>query len=407
MVFTERVSFASWESFFQDNNIIPSRIYDYSEVYKMTVKPSLLSKSIILMDDLSPYVYSKLQDYIDIIINCHVHHQNLTLFVMCQSIIKNSLSGLILKANELHISTSNQSCFKTLKYIGMYNFSPQERKLFMDALDITKCASKQSNDHYIVVNLKKDYQTMGNYTVSINKFAYLNNNKFPCTVLADEDQPWIIKLENNTINLYDFDSKDHINLSNPKEISHYFKDTSDFNTMMETNKNEFVMIPKDLYCYIVNNIKHGQTDGNGSTESDDGTHFDEKYSLLKKNIMDYITTNLNPRRVGQAKKVCNELLLNNFLSFVGVSGRTFIINDYSKISESTLIKVKKEKINPLKQKILTLDFLNEITKVNPPFLKKKNKKKKINLLYLVVIELLFVTDMPSYFVLNSSYLNVK
>ena len=373
-------------------------VYSYQDLLKEPNKmPDIKRNSILIMDDLSSYNYNKLQKFIDCCIDVYAHHKSLVVIIIIQNFIKNNLSNLLLKCNSIQISTINQSCYKSLRYISMYNFSKEQRQLIINSMHLCK---NYSEDKFLIINLKSNHIAPSKYFISINSFGHLTGNKKPCIVLSDDIGENYIFKEKGAINIFDYNKKSVIKLQAIQQISSQFTTVSEFNERMAQIDDQYVMIPKELYNDIVLKIEESSSLKCQGEETDSKkTIFKENYSKLQDNLMTYISSNMPPKKITQSKKVAHELLINPYLSFIGTSGRTMIINSLQCLNKCEILQFKD--VKPLQTKINVLEYIREVTKYEIKFGKIRSKKPVQ--IYILCTKMLLYNDAPSFIFLNKKY----
>ena len=112
------------------------------------------------------------------------------------------------------------------------------------------------------------------------------------------------------------------------------------------------------------------------------------------------------RKHTHALQLSSELLINPELAFITTSGRTFKIKNWEKIKSNHKLmkKLRKSKINLSNVIVNTHDFICEIIK--KPCYFKNTKKKKINLIYQIIVYLLLLNNTPNFMICNTIYLNI-
>ena len=426
-VITDRSSQENWGTFIKDSRYHEkSTILNFDELLDKSIEIENLLElnSVLVIDDFSPYWYSKLYHVINKIIDVLVHHKKLLLFVIAQDIVSNKLSKLISKVNVLQLSSSNKSVYKTTKYLCTYHFGSEEKNKLKNAINISQELINVTNDSFFIIKLKKlPNDSNNNLFILINYCGFIESKNIttPCIAILDDVIPSTqlfskSKDNDNNIRVIDIDTSNVYNCSTASfsNIIKNFKMT-DYSGV---ENNKYVLLPYQLYAEILNNsweeketdankIGNGNGNGNGiGIEDDDKLNKEKDFELLTSNLEKSIRSYMPPKRQASASRISNELLHCPYLRFIGTSGRTFTIKTIPTTVENNFnfAKLEKTKFIIGKTRIKTMEFIDVVTKRHPPF-KKTNTSSSIkkNWLFVLLIDILEFNNMPSFLIINNVY----
>ena len=411
IIVTDTLSKESWVNCAENDIKIKTDVFDYQEIIK-SPDPiyNIRKNSIIVFDDLTSQQYLKIKEIVDYVTDVLTHHKNAITWILTQQILGNHLTHLLTKANELHTSLLNRSSYKLINYVATYNFHSNQRTILRNSLLVAN-KYKSKRDTFIVINLKENFKRDGNYLVAINKFGHVYDKKDLCVVLSDEDRSWIqFDYVKKQVGFYDLSNRGFIYSSDIKLLTSIFEGIRNKSLEEMEDHEEYVLFPKKFYDFIVSEIKLRNDEAANQQENNENDSKNVDFSrhvILKDNLLNLIKQTFQPKKINPTSKLANEMLINSNLSFIGLSGRVFIINNLDNCDTKNIEFLKKHKMDPLCTKIKTIEFLSEVCKKNPPFIKsnlKKLKKTCDYYLYASVINILLSNNTAKILILNSNYL---
>ena len=390
-------------------------VYTYLDLKNEDFMDNIRKNSVVVIDDLSDDCYRIYETIINRFLDVLCHHLNLQIFCLVQNLLSKHLKRLILKVNEIHLSTSNQSSYSVVRYLSTYYYPSHLRSIILKSLSlINKFKSNRTTfNDFIVFILKKDLNSCNSYRVIINKLGHISSTEL-CIALSEEEQPWIKKLQNeksevdDTYGLFDYKHNCYVPVRDLLSLEPIVNGCVK-GEKMENNSDEFVMVPLSIYDYILEQVIQDNS-RRGEAICDDkknqNIQRESKYRLLKENIETNVKNSFPIKKLSSAKRLSNEIYINKYFTFIGTSRRVFVINSEADIDKDLLQDyVKKFKRSPIDEKITTIDFISNIIKRPCNFIAAKNKKKKkINLLYKIATILLIKNDCPLLLINNIDYI---
>ena len=418
-VVTDSASKESWKNYLDSYSIIKKKVLlEYRELKPYNVKKKeypFKTDSLIIFDDLSPDVYETLKVFITYIFDCVVHHYNLVFFTLVQNVVKCSLSSLISKANQIHICSGNVSCYRTLKYLGIYHFPSAQRTLLSESYSL----SQNYDDNYIILLMKINPGETDNRRIFVNSWGYLNPASPPlfnirglCVVLGVSGEGRIRVGDRGGGFQILSDTGIITTASDISSLTERYDSKRDFYRKMYKESDRYVCVPEAVVADI---IRHLESKKDNFDNSNDDEIKKKNHLTLQNNLKSAIKTVMPPRKISSSVRIADELLLCPYVQFLGVSGRSLRV-DKTKFKTDNPRNDWPGEYNEIlsgddsddeSDKIKTLDYLLEMSKKPLPFspaFKTKKKPKKMKIEYKLLCYLLIRNDCPAFIFVNNRYI---